>query len=342
MWTSPTVTTTGIAFTVVNPSLAKTSSIAVSVQVANASPWILNVQTLYGSVAVQPFEASTLPAPVTNLFVTPGLQLYPFASGTVTVAWMLDGEEPPQPDGPLTAAATIAAITGTITTQQSGRVVGSASFSGSGTATISGFLPSDQWCTLIPSNSGAINSNPTIIDNVQGSTSNITYHNQDILAGATIVSGIAFNGQWRIGFPIFGALDTSLIITSAGTGTYGLTAIASPYPVPPMENPIQHMQLTGVTGSTAYTLNPIGATYARILGAFLFVNNTAANVVLQAHNPWIGGTIRVAEAWGLTLVGEYNPSMVMAGGQGLIVQTPITLETGTATADGLVDYQTIA
>lgn len=114
MWTSPPVTVTGTAFTVANPSKPQNSQPAVAVQVANASPWIVTCQAGGQQVTIQPFVAATIPVALSNdLGITPALLAYTqLPPGYVQAVWLQAKEQPPQPDGPLTAAATIAASLG--------------------------------------------------------------------------------------------------------------------------------------------------------------------------------------------------------------------------------------
>lgn len=119
MWTSPPVTVTGTAFTVANPSKPQNSQPAVAVQVANASPWIVTCQAGGQQITIQPFVAATIAVALGNdLGITPSLLAYTqLPPGYVQAVWLQAKELPPQPDGPLTAAATIAASLGVADTQ---------------------------------------------------------------------------------------------------------------------------------------------------------------------------------------------------------------------------------
>jgi hypothetical protein len=106
---------TGSIITITNPSTA-TGGNFVAVQIRNASYYVLTVSGGAQQPLIDPFTATTIPiATGTNLSINPSFLTVVAGSGAqgyLSTEWLLDGEQPSEPDGPLTAAATIAAISG--------------------------------------------------------------------------------------------------------------------------------------------------------------------------------------------------------------------------------------
>jgi hypothetical protein len=109
-----------------------------AVQVQNASAFVLTVLAGGEQFTIQAFTASTVPLAGDGQPITLTAAQNPgnvtATNLTVTLVWLLPTnsqtgfETPPMLDGPLTSAAIVAAISGTITTQGATTLVGSGSF----------------------------------------------------------------------------------------------------------------------------------------------------------------------------------------------------------------------
>lgn len=112
---------TGTTLTFNNPGTKGVNAGSpVNVQVRNASGWVITVATYTGNQMIDPFTAATVPIDVgqQSIQIVGALNAYTGLSGYISLEWLLPNETPSEPDGPLTSAATIASISGAITTQQ--------------------------------------------------------------------------------------------------------------------------------------------------------------------------------------------------------------------------------
>lgn len=108
---SPPQLFTGTALTFPNPSIVGSATPAVNVQIRNATGWVMSILTLTGAQYIDPYTATTVPidSGQQTIAVTGTLDAYPqLSNGYVYLQWLLQGESPTEPDGPLTSAATVA------------------------------------------------------------------------------------------------------------------------------------------------------------------------------------------------------------------------------------------
>jgi hypothetical protein len=95
--------------------------VAHNVQIQNSSNFVLTILAAGLLYTIQPFLAQTIPLAADGGSVTLTSTQNPSgaaSSSTITLVWLLAGEDPPEQDGPLTAAAIAAAIAGSVLTQQ--------------------------------------------------------------------------------------------------------------------------------------------------------------------------------------------------------------------------------
>lgn len=105
---TPPVNLTGSPITFRNPGTGGSNAPAVAVQVRNASGSVLTVNQLTGQAMIDPFTATTVPIALDqDIIVIPSFVAFG-VSGYVSAEWLLAGESPSEPDGPLTGPATIA------------------------------------------------------------------------------------------------------------------------------------------------------------------------------------------------------------------------------------------
>ena len=109
------------SFTIPNPGSGSTAY-PNAFQISNSSPFLLVLQAGSLQITVQPYTIQTVPIPEgqSGLLVDPILNAYPgLTSGYITGTWYSENETSILADGPLTSAATIAAITGSVQTASS-------------------------------------------------------------------------------------------------------------------------------------------------------------------------------------------------------------------------------
>lgn len=319
------VTVTGAVITALNPSKNLSSQPAVAAQVANSSPWLVNVQTQNGVMAIQPYTATSVPVAVgQDMVITPALQVYNVTGGYVQLYWMIAGEHPPQPDGPLTAAATIAgALISTTTTLRSlgtlalanGLVSGSINLTGAGLAPLQ---PTDRYLLIVNSGSGS----GLWLRNAQGSGSGIVVP----------VNDVASDVHWGT-VPLTG-LDTNILISwvslpAVTTGNPTFAVFASSAPLPQVNANGLAKATTAAAASLPFTwLNAANAAplAIRLQSASIMIHNPAATA--QAVIGWVGTGVEIYRA-GAALNGEQVPSRTF--GKGIIICNG-------ALADGTNDY----
>jgi len=206
----PYTPTAGVSFSVSDPNVWGNPSTFVQIQ--NASGFTLSVATSGAPYSIQPQTATTIPTlgDGSVITITPSSGISNQV-GTITTVWLLNEQNPPIPDGYLTASnanqreAAAFAAPGTITTN----------------VTVS-TLGTDQSVALI---FNAIAGSPTIIYSIKGNQSGILYASGTTTLGA---SNSTVLGPWQI----YGNLDSTLnlSITNGGfsTVTGNLVAISSP------------------------------------------------------------------------------------------------------------------
>lgn len=116
---APVTLTLNVLASVPNPTLGGQDFAAVQLQ--NSSVFVIQVVADGLQYTIQPFTAQTVPLSSTGNPITILPTQNPGGStvggSTLTPVWLLPGEAPPMQDGPLTAAAIVAAITGSISSQ---------------------------------------------------------------------------------------------------------------------------------------------------------------------------------------------------------------------------------
>jgi hypothetical protein len=115
----------GAAINIPNPGLVGNQQPAVAVQIRNASGWVIQVQGQTRQIMIDPFTATTVTIAQGQQSIAGigSLDAYPGSSGYISAEWLASGESPGEPDGPLTSAATIATISGAITTTPQEKVI---------------------------------------------------------------------------------------------------------------------------------------------------------------------------------------------------------------------------
>jgi hypothetical protein len=72
-----------------------------NVQIQNSSAFVLNVLSGGDVYTIQPFFATTIPVTGAPIVITPTQNPQNTSGNTITIVWLLAGEQPPQEDGPL-------------------------------------------------------------------------------------------------------------------------------------------------------------------------------------------------------------------------------------------------
>jgi hypothetical protein len=86
--------------TEVDPAQALGNSSA-NVQIQNSSAFVLIVLSGGDPYTIQPFFATTIPVTGTPIVITPTQNPQNTSGNTITIVWLLAGEQPPMEDGPL-------------------------------------------------------------------------------------------------------------------------------------------------------------------------------------------------------------------------------------------------
>ena len=76
-------------------------STSASVQIQNSSAFVLIVLSAGDPYTIQPFFATTIPVSGAPIVITPTQNPQNTSGNTITIVWLLNGEQPPQEDGPL-------------------------------------------------------------------------------------------------------------------------------------------------------------------------------------------------------------------------------------------------
>jgi hypothetical protein len=103
-----------VAQSLLNPT-ATGGNPAVGIQIQNSSGFVISVLAGGEQYTIQSFTAQVVPLIADGSPVTvDAVQSTGTTANKLTVVWLLAGESPPMTTGPLTAAAIVAAITGTV------------------------------------------------------------------------------------------------------------------------------------------------------------------------------------------------------------------------------------
>jgi hypothetical protein len=96
----PISLTIDVPVTEVDPAQGLGNSSA-TVQVQNSSAFVLMVLAGGDVFTIQPFFATTIPVTGTPIVITPSQNPQNTSGNTITLVWLLQGEQPPMEDGPL-------------------------------------------------------------------------------------------------------------------------------------------------------------------------------------------------------------------------------------------------
>jgi hypothetical protein len=103
-----------VAQSLLNPT-ASGGNPATAIQIQNSSGFVLSVLAGGEQYTIQSFTAQVVPLIADGSPITvDAVQSTGTTANKITVVWLLAGESPPMTTGPLTAAAIVAAITGTV------------------------------------------------------------------------------------------------------------------------------------------------------------------------------------------------------------------------------------
>jgi hypothetical protein len=204
----------GTTLTYPNPT-ALGGQPATAVQIQNSSAFIIQVVGGGEQFIIQPFVAQTIPiaqqgTPITieGIGLPSGLSA---SADTLTLIWLLSGEQPPMQDGPLTAAALIASLLppGTVFGPVATALVGD-------NVTYTFTVPANTR-TLIVSNSETsfVHTLPPLNISITGQQTGFVYYNQP----PYLTSSTTIGSEDVIGFlvvcPVNGAADTTFQIVIA-------------------------------------------------------------------------------------------------------------------------------
>jgi len=196
---------------------ATSNNPATQVQLQNATAFIIEVNVGGAVYTIQSFTAQTVPTSGggQQMAVSP-LESTGGGGGTLTVVWLLAGEQSPMQDGPLTAAAIAAA--NPVPTAVFGPA--SVTASGGGTLVIPSVPITPSTRTLIVrATGGGMSKNAEVL--VVGNQSGYTYYDNP-----SYLSTAAPSGPFVI-IPITAPLDTTVSVTIATTGPSGTVAVYS-------------------------------------------------------------------------------------------------------------------
>ena len=318
--TGPYTLTNGVSLSLVDPY--RYSSPAATVQLQNNTGFLLTVQSSGAPYTIQPYTATTIPTILggQSVIVLPTAAT-PNQVGQLSAVWLLDGQDPPIPDGPLT---------GGIANQKV--AYGPTTLSGSQTFTVP-LSSSDQAISLVISSAGPL----TVLYSVTGTQSGIVYSATGL--GSTITwssSSTQVRGPW----PVYGAIDTSVtVVITVVSGTASYTAEVLTYTYPQVYaqniivnqtpgNPLDVVTYGGLssssinlTSTTTTTLlaAPASGTATRVHSISVFGNTAAQTVRFQS-----GGSVIAILAAGTT------PGAFLL--DGLLVTTSITVTSSAATS----------
>lgn len=269
--TGPYTLTNGVSVSLSDPY--RYSTPAANVQLQNNTGFLLTVQSSGAPYTVQPYTATTIPTIMggQSIVVVPSATT-PNQVGQLSVVWLLDGQNPPIPDGPLT---------GGIANQ---RVALTASGNGTQNFTIP-LQATDQSMSLYFTGTWTY-----LNYSVVGGTSGVTY-------AAGFVAAVTMGYQNVGPFSVSGAVDTSVTLTVSAplASSWSVSAIVSSTPGAFIQQPsgvpldvvsygglkTASINLTSTT-TTALLAAPSSGQATRIHSVSVF-GNTAAQTVRFAN-----------------------------------------------------------
>ena len=204
--------------------------LSTSVQIQNASGYALSVLSGTDLYTITAYQSTTIPVPVSGqgVVMTPTLSTTPTVSPTAVMIWLLSGQDPPQPDGPLTADAIAATFAGIVGTSQLQIVAAT----GSGSAGVP--LLIDLTTATYPTGLSVVNFHSAVLY-LSGSSTNQTFkvnlqgpNGEGLWQQVGQLGAVGFLSQEYITIPIpltFGAIAPShpeVYVLSSNDFTYTL------------------------------------------------------------------------------------------------------------------------
>lgn len=322
MYNSLPVPFTGATVNVNNPGLTVgTSNAAPSqVQIRNASGWVITVATINGQQMIDPYTAATVPIDVgqQSIQIIGALNAYTsLSTGYLSLQWLLPNESPTEPDGPLTSAATIATISGTITnTPQQKSVIPWTSlvFSGTGTQFHTFTIntnPTDRSVVFFMNTTASSGTVESIRTTITGNSTFNQYGQGELFQN--FVSGLTLQ-DYIFALPVYGTIETSFTVTIAvnfGGSPGSLNMSLAAFSVPD-ENLITQAQILDALGNlTGINSNPFYVTSNRVE---TFISSGDVPVTTTAVN-------LITPSIGLVTVVDSITLESSAGGNGIVVFT---------------------
>ena len=306
--TGPYTLTAGVSLSLSDPY--RYSTAAAAVQLQNATGFLLTVQSSGAPYTIQPYTASTIPTIMggQTLVVLPTAGT-PNQVGSLTAVWLLEGQDPPIPDGSLTSGVA------------NQRVALEASDNGSQTYTIP-LQATDLSMTLYFTGTWSY-----LNYSVIGADTAAIYA-QGFLAPATL-------GNQNVGpFAISGAVDTAvnLSISAPSASSWTVTAIISSTPGAFVQQAAGYpLDVVSYGGSKTASVNITS------IGTVTLVAAPGAGIATRIHSVSVfgataGQTVRFGQGSGpfCTLaVGTY-PMAFMA--EGLLTTGAVTATTTAVTS----------
>jgi hypothetical protein len=316
----------GIEESYPNPT-AQWGTVANSVQIQNSSAFVIQVTAGGETYVIQPFVAQTLtlgasggaPINIEGLSSPSGLE-----TNQLTLIWLLRGEGPPMQDGPLTAAALIAAAL------PPGLVYGPTATAG-GDVVITQTAPSNTRTLILVITGTFINPVENISGiTILGTTTNELYYDQLPYLAAN--EGLSA----QVVCPVNGAADTAYEITITAAPpplnpwTYALYADTDQYPESIFYNGPYEASSADVNGAIVVS-GP--CRLASLLVSWITATNVGVN-----YNPATGGPVSLfsispANASGACPI-SLPPNFILPAGASI----SMTLGNGEATVAAIKAY----
>lgn len=201
-------TYTGTTLIVQNPGSTGNKVPPVAVQIRNASAWVISTTTAGETYLIDPFTASTVPitSSESQISLIGTLDAYPsLPNGYVTLEWLVNGETASEPDGPLTAAATVSAIlSGNVTNTPAARQVFQGAYTPGVNAPMNINLQSTDRSLVVLLNTVLNSDRLSVIGNQSG-------------AGYSSGTVADTPEDWGWSCPAYGSADTSVSLVIANT-----------------------------------------------------------------------------------------------------------------------------
>lgn len=305
--------------TVKDPT-ANNSTPAQSVQIQNASPFVLHVSSGGEVYTLQSFTAQTIP----TAGDAAGITILPIngpagTQGDVQAIFLQPKEDPPMADGQLTGAAQYA--------QGLGQTLFGPATTGNGGGTTGTIILPPTARTLILSffGKGVLALNPITSLQVIGNTSGYHYY-----AAPPYLSGPQITPHYLVVVPISGSIDPTLTVNyqTADTGNYTLTISADTAEYDESIFYNGTLQMVNASATAAGTVTILTGP-ARLLTAQLeMISTTTTGFIAYAGGEAIlrcqAGTTGEANS---TI--DFPPNTILPAGQGLFL---ITAGTGSGPA----------